>query len=79
MPLDTPLTAILPLAKMAPLIVTPIAVVACVDALLGVIKPDERVPEEDPKVLSSVIAPGNLIELDPNAPGLILAPADIAV
>jgi hypothetical protein len=64
---------------MALSIVTPIAAVASVAALLAVIKPDALVPDVAPKVLSSVIVPGNTSELDPSAPGFILAPADIAV
>ena len=80
-PLDTPLIAILPLAVMAVLILTPIAVVACATelvavtpALLGVIKPETIAPETVPKVLSRVMEPLTLI-----APFTAIAPpADIA-
>ena len=64
---------------MALSIVTPIAAVASVDALLAVIKPDALVPELAPKVLSSVIVPGNTMEVVPINPGSILDPAEIAV
>ena len=80
-PLDTALTAILPLAVMAVVMLTPIAVVACATelvavtpALLGVIKPETIAPETVPKVLSKVIEPLTLI-----APFAAIAPpAEIA-
>jgi hypothetical protein len=59
--------------------VTPIAVVARVDALLGVIKPDAFEPELAPKVLSSVIVPGNTIELDAIDPGIDISPSRFAM
>ena len=78
-PLVTPLTAILPLAKIASLMVTPIAALACADALLGVMKPDTFEPELAPKVLSSIMVPGNTIALVPIDPGSILDPEDLAI
>ena len=59
--------------------VAPMAVVAVVDALLAVMTPETREPEETPKVLSSVIVPGNTIVLVPIDPGSILAPEDLAI
>ena len=59
--------------------VTPIAVVAVVDAVLAVMMPETREPEETPKVLSSVIVPGNAMALVPINPGSILDPEDLAM
>ena len=82
LPLLAPLIVMVSRAKIALSSETPIEAVAKLANLLEILavtKPDTLVPDVAPNVLSSVIVPGNTMEVVPIKLGSMLAPADLAM